>query len=242
MAITDTKQAKDFAAGAPRITLKGDLRPNQMMAGSSRYQMILEELINEMEDRLGRPITNEEYDQLGREAYDRLFESSVSKEKNQMMASGPDLTDSRNELALELFGKELRLLTEEEMDILNDEAERLMQKFMADGGRVNYGLGSIVKGVKKAVKGVVKGVKKNPLLAAAALNFAPMLFNAKPFFGLGLTEGRFGNPLSFLNLTGEKTGMGAFTDALKVGGAGAVITGLLAKREQQPGESETEIE
>ena len=32
MAITDTIQAKNFKAGAPDITLKGDLRPNQMMA------------------------------------------------------------------------------------------------------------------------------------------------------------------------------------------------------------------
>jgi hypothetical protein len=64
MAITETIQAKEFTAGAPDITLKGDLRPNQMMA------------------------------------------------------SGPDMTDSINELALQLFGKELRLLTEEELDIL----------------------------------------------------------------------------------------------------------------------------
>ena len=56
MAITDTIQAKEFEAGAPNIILKGDLRPNQMMA------------------------------------------------------SEPDRTDTRNELALELFGKDLRLL------------------------------------------------------------------------------------------------------------------------------------
>ena len=64
--------------------------------------------------------------------------------------------------------------------------------------RQMYGLGSLVKsigkGVKSAVSGVAKTVKKNPLLAAAALNFAPMAFGAKPFFGLGLTEGRFGLP------------------------------------------------
>ena len=110
MAITETIQAKEFTAGAPDITLKGDLRPNQMMA------------------------------------------------------SGPDMTDSINELALQLFGKELRLLTEEELDILRDEAERLTQKYMASGGRAQYGLGSLVKSIGKgitgAVKGVAKGVKK----------------------------------------------------------------------------------
>jgi hypothetical protein len=150
MAITDTKKAKEFEAGAPNIILKGDLRPNQMMA------------------------------------------------------SGPDMTDSINELALELFGKELRLLTEEEMDILNDEAQRLMQKFMADGGRVQYGLGSLVKSVGKGIKGVVKGVAKGvksvaksdlgkAALAAAALYyggpkvkgfFEGMSLPSLPSFGL----------------------------------------------------------
>ena len=134
MAITDSKQAKDFTAGAPNITLKGDLTPMKM-------------------------------------------------------ASEPDMMDERNELSLRLFGKELKLLTPEEMDLLNQEAERLMQKYMADGGRAQYGLGSLVKSVKKAVKGVVKGVKDNPLLAAAALNFAPMLAGGSPFIGFG--KGKF---------------------------------------------------
>ena len=66
-------------------------------------------------------------------------------DKNMKMASAPDLEDSRNDLALELFGKELRLLTPEEMDILDEEAQRLMQKFMADGGRVLKQTGGITE-------------------------------------------------------------------------------------------------
>ena len=166
------------------------------------------------------------------------------KEPETKMASAPDIDDSRNELSLQLFGKPLKLLTPEEMDMLNNEAERLMQKFMADGGRAQYGLGSLVKSVKKAVKGVVRGVKDNPLLAAAALNFAPMLAGSKPFFGLGGLEGSvktFRNPLSFLNLSGKKEGMDAAIDALKVGGAGAAITGLLSSMEQQEGESDIDF-
>ena len=50
------------------------------------------------------------------------------------VASGPDMTDTLNELANQLFGKDLTLLTEEEMDMLRDEAERLRSKFMAEGG------------------------------------------------------------------------------------------------------------
>ena len=66
-------------------------------------------------------------------------------DKNMKMASAPDLEDSRNELALELFGKDLRLLTPEEMDMLDEEVERLMQKFMADGGRVLKQTGGITE-------------------------------------------------------------------------------------------------
>ena len=182
MAITDTKQAKDFTAGAPDITLKGDLRPKKMMA------------------------------------------------------SAPDPMAELNQMALNIFGKSLKLLTEDELELLKDEYEIFKGRVEeADGGRVKYGLGSLVKKAKKVVKGVVKGVKKNPLLAAAALNFAPMLGGNQPFFGIGGLQGSIKtlpNPLSFLGLSGEKKGTGAAMDALKIGGLGATITGLLAEREQ----------
>jgi len=54
--------------------------------------------------------------------------------KNMMMASAPDLEDSRNDMANQMFGKDLRLLTEEELEMLEDEIERLSIKFMANGG------------------------------------------------------------------------------------------------------------
>ena len=75
-------------------------------------------------------------------APDIILKGDYRREKPEMkMASDPDIMDERNELSLRLFGKELKLLTPEEMDILDQEAERLMQKFMADGGRAQYGLG-----------------------------------------------------------------------------------------------------
>ena len=116
-----------------------------------------------------------------------------------------------------------------------------LKKDMAYGGRAQYGLGSLVKSVKKAVKGVVKGVKDNPLLAAAALNFAPMLFKGGASTFFGGSNAMFGNPLSLLNLSGKKTGMDAAIDALKVGGTGAVITGLLAAKQRQPNESDMDF-
>ena len=185
MAITDTKQAKDFTAGAPKITLEGDLRPNQMMTGSSRYQIILDELINEMEEALGRPITNDEYDKLGKEAYEKLYESSISTEQNQMMAS--------------------------------------------DGGRAQYGLGSFVKSIGKAVKGVAKGVtgavKDNPLLALAALNFAPMIGGGAPIIGFGKTAGSLATIPGFPS---PKTEGGKFLKNFVIG---TLATGALAAAE-----------
>ena len=191
MALTDTKKAKEFMAGAPDIKLKGDLRPEK---------------------------------------------------PDMKMAGYLDPMSEKNDMAMEMFGKQLKDLDESELELLNEEIQRLKSKFMADGGRAQYGLGSLVKSVKKAVKGVVKGVKDNPLLAAAALNFAPMLAGGSPFIGFG--KGKFAGSLfnlpsisSALNL---KEGADAM-NALKVGGAGAAITGLLAGMEQQPGESNEEF-
>ena len=72
------------------------------------------------------------------------------------MASDPDIMDERNELSLQLFKKPIDLLTPEEMDLLNDEVERLMQKFskvdrgapsitLADGGRAAFKKGLLAK-------------------------------------------------------------------------------------------------
>jgi len=182
MAITDTKQAKDFTAGAPNITLKGDLTPTKMAMSDDANERALERI------------------------YEDLLEEGMSPEE---------------------AAKKARELFE--------------QRSLADGGRVQYGLGSLVKSVKKAVKGVVKGVKDNPLLAAAALNFAPALIPGGKAMFFGGKSSLFGNPLSLLNLSGAKTGKGAALDALKISGVGAAITGLLAAKEQQPGESDMDF-
>ena len=195
MALTDTKKAKEFMAGAPNIKLKGDLRPMKM-------------------------------------------------------ASAPDPMDERNNalenLANEYYRKPLKDLTPKEIELLEEALDEMTKKdapsmmMAADGGRAQYGLGSLVKGIKKAVKGVVKGVKDNPLLAAAALNFAPMLAGKAPFLGFGKLTGSMGTIPGFSSLLGLKEGADKM-NALKVGGAGAIITGLLANMEQQPGESDMDF-
>ena len=118
-----------------------------------------------------------------------------------------------------------------------------------------YGLGSLVKSVTKgitgAVKGVAKTVKKNPMLALAALNFAPMLVKggASTFFGgknamfglptlfggsalppsqgLGKTKGLFGNVKNFF------TGGSDLANTAKIFAGGSLLGGLLNQAEEE---------
>ena len=73
------------------------------------------------------------------------FFYSDAKAKNMKMASAQGMDDSRNDLAMMLFGKTLDLLSEEELEILNEETQRLMQKFMASGGIAAFAKGGRVK-------------------------------------------------------------------------------------------------
>jgi len=73
---------------------------------------------------------NRNMENLMREYQDDMNRKKVMEQKQMASMDDPFYRqDSRNELALEMFGKELRLLTPEEMDLLNEEAERLMNKF-----------------------------------------------------------------------------------------------------------------
>jgi len=61
MAITETIQAKEFTAGAPDITLKGDLRPNKMMASMDENEREFMRLVEEfMEAGFSLPESIEE--------------------------------------------------------------------------------------------------------------------------------------------------------------------------------------
>jgi len=102
--------------------------------------------------------------------------------------------------------------------------------------RQMYGLGSLVKsigkGVKSAVSGVVDTIKDNPLLAAAAFNFAPMLLpGGKPFIGMG--GGTFNIPEGITSLFSKKAGEKTLGDAAKVFVGGSLLGGLLSKAEEE---------
>ena len=79
----------------------------------------------------------------------RYFMSPYSKkdeDSDMMMASEPGIDASRNELAMQLFGKTLDLLSAEEMEMLEEAIGQSMAKggiaSFAKGGRVKYAQGS----------------------------------------------------------------------------------------------------
>ena len=82
MAITDIQIDEELRVGAPSIKYENDdLTPAnpQLIAGPDRYQRILEDLINELEGELGRELTDEEYDEVGKEAYDRFHSGDYAE-------------------------------------------------------------------------------------------------------------------------------------------------------------------
>ena len=175
-------------------------------------------------------------------APDIILKGDYRPKKDMQMAS-----DDTNERFLEQLYEQLLEEGFSPEEAAKKARQLAEERSMADGGRAQYGLGSLVKSVGKAVKGVVKGagkLLKSPV-GLVALNFAPMLLKGgAPFIGMGGLKGSMATLPGFskiLNLSGDKTGMGAFTDALKVGGAGAVITGLLSEMEQQEGESDMDF-
>jgi len=72
MAIIDTIQAKEFTAGAPNIVLKGDLRPNQMMASAPDPMDSLNDLSQMLFNKNLDQLTDDEYDALQEAARDSL--------------------------------------------------------------------------------------------------------------------------------------------------------------------------
>ena len=136
-----TKPVNPF--GPKPIKPLGDMK----MAGSDRYQRILEEIINEMEDALGRELTNEEYDLAGQLAYDKLNSppGSIDYAKGGRvgLSDGSYNPGARYQFLIDKFNSGEKLTDDEvrELEALEmsyaDES-----KEMADGGRVNYALGT----------------------------------------------------------------------------------------------------
>jgi len=100
-----------------------------------------------------------------------------------------------------------------------------------------YGLGSLVKsvtkGIKSAVKGVANTVKENPLLAAAAFNFAPMLIPGGASTFIGGSKAMFGLP-SFLSAGVDKfKSMGDLGKTATIFAGGSLLAPILNQAEKE---------
>ena len=100
------------------------------------------------------------------------------------MASAPDIMDERNEMSLRMFKKPIDVLTPEEMDILEEEIMRLMEKFskvdrgapsitLADGGRAAFKDGPFKRGIKAITNtDTYKTLEDRGFNTAVTLNYA----------------------------------------------------------------------
>jgi hypothetical protein len=218
MALTDTKKAKDFMAGAPDITLKGDLRP-----------------IRKDEEEF--PDTRD----------------------NPLNPFDKDLEDDKKMASMDENEREFMRLVEEFMErgfnqqeAIDAAREEFDKKAMAYGGRAQYGLGSLVKSIKKTAKKVLKSPIGKAALLYTVTGGLGNLAGGRALFKNFLSPTTFlggagdifkkGALTNILNLSGAERGTGAAMDALKIGGAGSIITGLLASKEKQPGESNLDFE
>ena len=98
---------------------------------------------------------------------------------DSQMASAPDPMDALNDLAMQLFGKPLDLLTPDERQALDEYNSGMM----AVGGRVNYGIGSSIKKAIKKVGNVIKDVA-DPVAQALAVIPNPYQPYAQAYTGI----------------------------------------------------------
>ena len=114
---------------------------------------------------------------------------------DSQMASAPDPMDALNDLAMQLFGKPLDLLTPDERQALDEYNSGMM----AVGGRANYGIGSSIKKAIKKVGNVIKDVA-DPVAQALAVIPNPYQPYAQAYTGI------------------RSTGIGGDYEGLQIGG------------------------
>ena len=138
-----------------------------MMAGSDRYQRILEQLINELEGRLGRELTDAEYDMVGKEAYDRLSDPDFAVGGRVDYALGTRPTEQESGLGGLTIEADMRytggFMPYGAVEKADDVPARLSKNefvFTADAVRAAGG-GSVNEGAKK-MYATMKQLEKKP--------------------------------------------------------------------------------
>ena len=139
MALTDTKKAKEFMAGAPDITLKGDLR--------------LKASVDEPFYRDNEGDRDEHSFRMFNKPYKELNEFELEEFQEEMMRLMNKFSSmDENEREFMRLVEEFMERGFNQQEAIDAAREEFDKKAMADGGRAQYGLGSLVKSVKKAVK------------------------------------------------------------------------------------------
>ena len=173
MAITDIEIEDTLRVGAPSIKYEGkDTTPANptLIAGPDRYQRILEDLINELEGQLGRELTDAEYDEVGKEAYDRFHSGDYAE-------GGPvDYSKDAN-----YKGWKKTYETNPDAAAMNENHATYLKYYnrekkayggiMGLDGRRQYGIGSWFQ------EKIMDPIKKNPIPSAAAAAAAAYLGN-----------------------------------------------------------------
>jgi hypothetical protein len=129
MAITDIQISEELETNAPSIKYRGNEGPKSpqeqmQMAGPDRYFKILEFMLNELEGELGRELTDEEYEEVGRRAMDEFQQSGGQPLPN-------DPTKPVNPFAPKPTGP-----------VLPDRQMAAYGGIMGMDGRKQYGIGS----------------------------------------------------------------------------------------------------
>tara|TARA_R100001443_G_scaffold86619_1_gene93304 strand:+ start:10669 stop:12015 length:1347 start_codon:yes stop_codon:yes gene_type:complete len=187
MAITDIDISETLEAGAPSIKYTGNRDPNQMMMTSQpNPEAEMNDLSIFFFGKSLNELTDDELEYLNIQMQDRY--GSRKKENSMMMASM-----DANERALERIYEDLLEEGMSPEEAAKRAREIFNERAMADGGRVQYGLGSLVKKIGKGIKKIVKSpVGKTALLAAA---------------GFGIPGTSFGGLFGRAAIGGQATGL-----------------------------------
>ena len=189
MALLEEQFTETLQAGAPDITYQGNEGQEQKIArelwdqlppeaqqkfgsfqqffSSGAWKQVLQMLQQQMQQQAPQQMS-----QQPQEGIASMMPAQMAN-GGMLMASAPSLEDSRNEMALLLFGKTLHELTPDELEMMEEHNRDLMAYGGIAGadGRMQYGIGSwfqekIMDPIKKVVKSPV-----GKLAGAAALGY-----------------------------------------------------------------------
>ena len=125
---------------------EGPVLPDKNMKAEFSLQDYMDEferVFPEMKDKRG----TDEYN----DALEDYFRGLASKDREGIMMAGYiDPMSEKNDMAMEMFGKQLKDLSESELELLDEEIQRLNSKFMANGGRVMKQTGGISETIQLA--------------------------------------------------------------------------------------------